>query len=243
MNSELLHVEILDNGISTTDAAQAIASNLHSELSAIVVVNSPATQAVATGHARAAQTFLKDLEASRKSVKQPILELGRKIDALADELAAPVKEQMNRVGQMVAKFQTAEAMRVEQERKEREKAEAAAMEAARKAAEEAYKAAEAMKDESGLQGAINAEVEALLKRKEMYATLTAPQPSAIKAKGSVTKKILKYEVTDLAAAYAAAPHLFSIEIKPSAVNATCTVNSKIAGIRFWEELVSSFKSL
>jgi hypothetical protein len=241
MTTELIHVELLDNGISTTDEAQIIASNLQNELAAIVVVNSPPTQAAATAIAVQAQGFLKQLEASRKSVKQPILEIGRKIDALADELAAPVKEQMQRVGGMVAKFQECERVRVEQERIERQKREHEAMEAARKAAEAERKAAEAMKDEASLAAAVKAEADAKQKEAEMYAELTKPQPAAVKATGSVTKKVLKYEVTDLAAAYAAAPHLFSVEIKPSAVNATCHADTKIPGLKFWEELQTTFR--
>jgi hypothetical protein len=75
----------------------------------------------------------------------------------------------------------------------------------------------------------------------MYATLTAPAPAPVKAAGSVTKKVLRYEVTDIKAAYAAAPHLFSVEIKASAVNATCNADSKIPGMKFWEELQTTFR--
>jgi hypothetical protein len=241
MSTELLHVEILSKVIGTTDEAQILASNLHNELAEVVVVDSPATQAVATDKARNAQGFLKQLEASRKEVKAPIIEIGRKIDELAKELAGPVEAEMKRVGTLVAKFQQAEAVRVEAERRERQRAEAEAMEAARKAAEAERRAAEAMKDEAGLQAAIKAEAEAKQKEADMYRTLTAPAPAPIKAEGSVTKKVLRYEVTDIAAAFNAAPHLFTVEIKPSAVNATCNINTKIPGIRFWEELTTSFR--
>jgi len=241
--TEMISIHMNETGLSTTDEAKEIASNLYSELSAICTVNSATTQAVATGHARAAQTFLKDLESSRKAVKAPVIEIGRRIDALADELAAPVKAEMNRVGQMVAKFQSAEAVRVEQERKEREKKEREAMEAVRLAAEAERKAAEAMKDEAGLAKAVEAEAEAKRKETEMYATLTAPQPAAVKAKGSVTKKVLRWEVTDIAALYKAAPHLCRIEPNAAAIKATCNASSSIAGLRLWEELDTNFRSL
>lgn len=241
MSTELIHVELLDNGISTTDEAQVIASNLQNELAEVKAVVCPATQAVAVAKARDAQAFLKQVEACRKDVKAPVLAYGKRIDELADELAAPVKAEMNRVGAMVAKFQQAEAVRVEQERIERQKREAAAMEAARKAAEAERKAAEAMQNEADLAKAVEAEAEAKRKEAEMYATLTAPAPAPVKAAGSVTKKVLRYEVTDIKAAFAAAPHLFSVEIKASAVNATCNADSKIPGMKFWEELTTSFR--
>jgi hypothetical protein len=241
MSTELIHVELLDNGINTTDEAQIIASNLQNELAEVKAVVCPATQAVAVAKARDAQAFLKQVEACRKDVKAPVLAYGKRIDELADELAAPVKAEMNRVGAMVAKFQQAEAVRVEQERIERKKREAEAMEAARKAAEAERKAAEAMKDEADLARAVEAEAEAKQKEAEMYATLTAPAPAPIKAAGSVTKKVLRYEVTDIKAAFAAAPHLFSVEVKPSAVNATCNESTVIPGMKFWCELTTSFR--
>lgn len=241
MSTELLHVDITENGISTTDDAQSIASNLHSELAAVTLVNSPATQAIATEHARNAQAFLKQLEASRKDVKAPILELGRKIDKLADELAAPVAEQMKRVGGMVAKYQTAEAARVEKERREREASERAAIAAKFEADRIAEQAENKMQTDADLAAAVKAAEEAKAKEAEMYRTLTAPVPVANKAAGAVTKKVLRYQVLDIAAAYAAAPNLFTVEIKPSAVNATCNEDTKIAGMRFWTELATSFR--
>lgn len=242
MTTELIKVELAETFIGSTDEAMEIASNLHTSLTEIVVVNSPATQANATAIAVSAQGFLKRLEASRKDVKAPILAIGKKIDALADELAAPVKAEMNRVGQMVAKFQQAEAIRVEQERKEREKAEREAMDLARLAAEEARQAADKITTESDMTKAIEAEETAKQLEAEMYSTLTAPQPKAIKAEGSVVKKVLKYEVLDITAAFKAAPHLFKVEIKPSAVNSTCTKDTVIPGMRFWEEIGASFRS-
>jgi hypothetical protein len=242
MTTELIHVELLDNGISTTDEAQVIASNLHNELAEIKIVDSPSSQSVATERAVNAQSFLKRLEKSRKDVKAPILEFGRKIDALAEELAAPVTAEMKRVGSLVAKFQTAEAIRVERERAEREKREREAMEAARLAAEAERKAAEAMKDEATLAAAVKAEADAKQKEAEMYQTLTAPAPAPVKASGSVTKKVLRWEVTDIHALYKAAPHLVKLEPNVMAIKSTCTATQNIAGLRLWEELDTNFRS-
>ena len=240
--TELLEVRLIDNGINTTPEALEIASNLHTELTAIVVVNSPATQAAAVAVAVQAQRFLKDVEASRKAVKEPVIEVGRKIDALAKELSEPVTAEMKRVGLMVAKFQQIEADRVRKEQQERAEAERKAMQAKFEAEEAARKAAAAMETEADLNAAIAAEAEAKRKQEQMYAQLTAPAPAPVKASGSINRQVLKYEVTDIAAAYAAAPHLFTLEISPSAVKATCNANSKVPGIRFWMENATSFKS-
>jgi hypothetical protein len=116
------------------------------------------------------------------------------------------------------------------------------MEAARKAAEAERRAAEQMQNEADLAKAVEAEAEAKRKEAEMYAELTKPQPSAVKATGSVTRRVLRYEILDLKALYAAAPHLCTLEISPAAIKATCNVNTKLPGIRFFEELASSFRA-
>ena len=243
MSAELISVEIQENGIFTTDEAQVVASNLSSELMSVKVVNSPETQAVATEIAVKAQKFIKEVEACRKSVKAPVIELGKRIDKLADELSAPVKEEMQRVGTMVAKFQTAEAARVAKEQQERRMLEIQAMSAKFEADKKAAEAAAGMQTEAELQAAVAAETEAKRKEKEMYDTLTAPAPAAIKASGSVTKQVLRYEILDQALAFHHAPHLFKVEIKPSAVNATCNADTKIPGMLFWTEAATSFRGV
>jgi hypothetical protein len=241
MLTELFRADLIDNGISTTPEAMELASNLHSELSVITIVNTPQTQALATEAGRNAQGFLKTLEASRKYTKQPVLDIGRKIDALADELAAPVKEEMNRVGQLVARFQTAEAARVKAEADAKAKADREAMEA-KFAADRAAEIAEGkIQTDDDLQKAIALEAEAKARQVAMYHQITKPAPAAIKAAGSVTKKVLRFEVTDMKAAYAARPELFTVEPKLSAINATCTEDSKVPGMRFWSELSTSFR--
>lgn len=240
--TELITVDIVDQGIRTTDEARSLAYNLEQSLSAITVVDSPATQAAATDTARDAQAFLKRLEASRKAVKAPVLEIGRKIDDLATELASPVKTEMNRVGQMVAKFQTAEAMRVEKERREREERERAAMQAKIEADRKAREAEMKMASDADLEKALEAEQEAKRKEAAMYAELTKPQPTAVKATGAVTRKVLRYEVTDIHALYLAAPHLVKMEPNIMAIKSTCKPTDTIPGLKLWEELDTNFRS-
>jgi hypothetical protein len=239
--TDLIKVEISGETIAITDEAKVLASNLWNELAAITVVNSPATQSVATDHARNAQTFLKQLEACRKSVKAPVLELGKRIDTLADELAAPVKEQMNRVGAMVAKFQTAEAARVAEEQRQKRIAEQAAIKAKFEADRLAREAEAKLNTEADLAKALEAEEEAKRKEAAMYAELTKAAPAPVKATGSVTKKVLKWEITDKTALYAAAPHLFKLEENITAIKTCCNETTKLPGIRFWTELDTSFR--
>ena len=239
---ELITVLVTENGIFTTEEAQSQSYALSNELVEITVVNSPETQEAATKVAVAGQAFVKEVEASRKAVKAPVLELAKRIDTLADELSAPVKGEMVRVGALVAKFQQAEAERVKREREDREKKELAAMEAARLAAQKEREAVAAMNDEASLAKAVAAEEEAKRKEKEMYATLTAPAPAAIKAKGSATRTVLKFEVTDIHALYAANRALVKLEPNTAAIKAICVAGQEIPGLKVWEEQATSFRA-
>lgn len=240
--NEMLEVRLIDNGVSVTGEAQILASNLCDELAAVVSVNSPAAQFAAVAVAQQAQRFLKDVEYGRKAVKAPVLEISRKIDALADELSATVAAEMKRVGTLVANFQRAEQVRVAEEKRVKDAADRAAIEAKFAADEAARKAAASMTTEADLTAAIAAEAAAEAAKKAMYDELTKAAPAPVKASGSINRTVLRYEVLDQAAALAAAPHLFKIEISPSAVKATCNADSKIAGMKFWTENATSFKS-
>jgi colicin import membrane protein len=54
---------------------------------------------------REAKTLLKSIETARKSAKEPVLELGRQIDKLAETLVADVKDEEMRVARAIGDFQ------------------------------------------------------------------------------------------------------------------------------------------
>jgi colicin import membrane protein len=54
---------------------------------------------------REAKTLLKSIEAARKAAKEPVLELGRDIDKLAETLVADVKDEEMRVARAIGDFQ------------------------------------------------------------------------------------------------------------------------------------------
>lgn len=86
----------------------------------------------------------REVEKARKEIKAPVIELGRKIDAAAEEFTASVRREIARVGPMLLSFDLEQArIRAEKERKAREEAERA--ERARREAEaaEARRVAEA----------------------------------------------------------------------------------------------------
>ena len=240
--TDLIQVNTEGCSIATTPEAMEVASNLHTELQEIKTVPDAAAQVMATERAVNAQRFLKQLEANRKDVKAPVIELGKRIDALAAELSAPVRTEMERVGKLVAGFQQAEAIRVATEKQLRDDMERRAIEAKFDADALAKTAAAGVQTEADLAKAIEAEVIARQAEKDMYAQLTAPTPTVQKASGSVTKKVLKFEVTDIVALFRAAPHLVKLEPNVTAIKSTCTPATNLPGIRLWEETETSFRT-
>lgn len=67
--------------------------------------------------------FLDELETQRKSLKEPILEAGRKLDDFFKRMAAPVIEARSAANQCVAEWDVEKRRRIEFERRSREKEE------------------------------------------------------------------------------------------------------------------------
>ena len=81
--------------------------------------------------AAAALTKIKSLtrtvEDSRKEVKAPVLEVGRRIDATAKDYLAPLEAEAKRLSVIVGAYQEAARRKAEKEREEAAKAQAAAL--------------------------------------------------------------------------------------------------------------------
>lgn len=172
----------------------------------------------------------KAVEASRKAVKAPVLDLGRSIDAAAETFLASVKTESERLTKLATAWEaeqrriSAEAERqrqeeeakakraelerlraLEWERQQAEKAAAAARsEEERLAAEERRKQAEASAAAVTEQAAV----------REASAPVVVAAP---KTAGTVVRESWTFEVLDLKAFAAAHPELVEITVKRSAV--------------------------
>jgi len=159
---------------------------------------------------RVRQVELQRLERERQAAEQLAREEADRI-RLAGEQAE--REAAAREAQITNEADLAKAVEQEAARK----AESARQQAlADAAAEEARKASEASQ-----------------------AALRAPLPEARKIGGMPVQKKLRFEVTDIHALYKARPELVKLEVKPSAILATCFASQLIPGLKLWEEEVAS----
>lgn len=163
---------------------------------------------------------LKAMENARKTVKAPVLELGKRIDALAKEWATEIDAEKKRISRVLGDYQFAE-------RGKKEDAE----QAAREAEWEARRKAKAALAEGDVEGAEAAADEIA----KSHAIVSAAYHQIA---GTAVRKTYQFEVTDIDALFKAAPHLCKIEPDNAAIRAAIKINQNIAGLRIWKEAKS-----
>ncbi len=195
----------------------------------IKVVDSDSSTEVARHSLKNLASFRQVLEKTRKEVKEPVLELGRKIDERAREFGAEVLGEESRVSGLISDYarememrrrqaeEDAKRLADEAERKEREAEEARIAaeqlemqrfqemeDGKRKAAEKLR--LEALRATQAAEAAERAEEEA--RKKAMAASM-----AAMAAPVQGTKAQLDYEIEDIARLYSAAPQLVTLTPK------------------------------
>jgi hypothetical protein len=73
-------------------------------------------------------SLVRSVESSRKEVKAPVLEVGKRIDSVAKEYLAPLESEKSRLETLVGSYQEAARRKAEKEREEAAKEQAAALE-------------------------------------------------------------------------------------------------------------------
>lgn len=223
------------------------------------------TQAEVTNAVREIKRLLKEVEDGRKTVKAPVLDIGRKIDGAAEEFCQPLIVEEKRLTALLTTYQVeqqrlareAEAKRQaelarqqEEERKKREEIERQAREAeiARLAAERAEREAKTAEDRAKAQEASRKAMEeaaalAAQKEKEAEAArlqqaefLRAPSPAAPKAAGTAVSQPWVFEVLDIKALHAARPELVDLVVRRNDITTRIRQGERdIPGLRIYQD--------
>ena len=190
------------------------------------------TSVVDLDEAAAALTTIKSLtrcvDDSRKEVKAPVLEVGKRIDTVAKDYLAPLEAEAKRLSVIVGSYQEAARRKAEREREEAATAQAAALaEMQRKQAEAAAAGDAAAADAARAEAA----------DKIAESQLAVIQAEGAKVDGIVTRSIWKFEVTDIGSLFAARPELVLLSPNNAAIRAVVKAeNGKaIPGLRIWQE--------
>lgn len=172
--------------------------------------------------------LVRSVEASRKDVKAPVLDVGRRIDMVAKEYLEPLETEKKRLETIVGAYQEAARRKAEKERAEAAAAQAAAI------AEMQAKQAEAL--EAGDEEAADAA------RAEAADKIAESQLKVIEKEGPrldniTTRTSWKFEVTDIMALFKARPELVLMSPNNAAIRAVVKAeNGKpTPGLRIWQE--------
>lgn len=224
MNSDIINLtNISDAQISIPQNVFDKKFELLGYSSTITVVRSFEEQESATQALNSISKLLKDVEAARKAVKSPVLELGKKIDELAKNFSGELESEKNRISRLIGSYVAEqERKRLEEERRLREEAE-------RKAQEEVKAKGEEPSPSPPQVQTVSVSVNPILQRR--------------KVAGQRIIKVRKFEITDVALLLKSHPELFSpneakirefirdIELEPGEVDNGETV----AGLKLWDE--------
>ena len=199
---------------------------------AVKPIDSPENCARKEEFLREMQDFKRTVESMRKEAKKPVLKIGKDIDALADNLAAPLNEHIQRISRACGAYRAEQERKAEAERRAREEEIRKAQEEIRlkaeaeqrRIAEEQRKADEAARAaKSELDRAKAAAEQARLaeeqaksaKAAEMEAKAAVaqivPVAAQVERKGTILTRKVEFVVTNVYALAAARPDLVKIE--------------------------------
>lgn len=214
------------------------------------------------------KSFTGLIEATRKEVKAPVLDIGKKIDAVSASLTLDLQAEYDRISRLLGAYQAEErrkqeeaAQRAREEeqrliREAQEKQRAIDEEAQRKAAELEAKAANARteanaakyqaeadavraKAEQDQRAAADKTADAIVETRVSVETASAPRPTGLAVRGEI-----KFEVTNIQALYDAAPAFVILEPNNAAIKAALKAmpeGQSLPGVKHWTEQKASIR--
>lgn len=186
------------------------------------------------------KALAKLVEAGRSDAKAPVIALGKAIDGLASELTDEVNAEARRLGLIIGTYQTEQRRLHEARVRAAWQAEQDILLAARAAAYAAEQAAAAAEAAGKPAPVVTVEV-VETKAFEAVAVVRAAVAVAPTLAGTATRRVLQFEVTDAAAAYAAQPAMFTLTPNITAIKAILKSqpNLIVPGLMHWVESVAS----
>lgn len=184
---------------------------------------------------RLVSAICKEVEAGRVEVGKPVLELTRKINALAKEFTQDLSDEKVRLERILGEYQAAERRLADEARRV---AQAEADRLAREAQRAAY-ASEAATNQAEAER--TQQVAAQAETKAIEARVAAAEIAPTKPEGVAVRTNWKFEVVDINALFKARPDLCVIEANNAGIRAQIPHNQSIPGLRIWQEAKASVR--
>lgn len=243
--------------VEVTETATAMKERLLKEAGEIQNVSDDFTCEVAVDAVRDMKNALAVVEESRKAIKAPILDIGRRIDTTAQHYSRELAFEASRVNKLVSDFHAAqkrkqeEAERLRQaELKRIDDARKAAEDKARRESEEEMKASRTIAQATVIQETTQAKLATIadtaLALQQTAAAIAAPAP--VRIEGTITKQVWRFEVIDLNALIdedvANEKRHGLVRYEPNAANINAAIRGgmrECAGVRIWSEVVTEVR--
>lgn len=239
-DSLLITPALGEAAVTAADAARLDRDELVARSQSITTVTDRLDADHATAFLRDAKAYLTGIEAARTRAKAPVLEIGKRIDALAKDLVAQVQTEQARISRVLGAFELEEKRKAEEARwLAEEEARRVADKALREAAAARSAAPDALTADRAAD-AVNAQaVEQIVALKQQAAN-AAPARQA----GTAVREDVVFEVQDIRALYAAHPELVTLEPNGTAIRAILRANPnlQVPGLRHWREAKLNIRS-
>jgi len=202
-NKPLIAVEEFEKlkPVSLTAEFHLLKSQALEEAKAVVTVGDAESQAVATAATSTVKGILKQIEASRKAVGNPVLTLTREINEIAKQASVDLAAEQVRLELLLSAHYRAEAKLAKEEEEMRQR-----FEAKRQArlAEQAKQATTTQEQEK-------------IEAKAATPVAVAPVQAPPKAEKMTVKKTWKFNLNDIKALHNARPELVKMEENTAAI--------------------------
>ena len=219
--------------VTSADAARVERDELLHQAALVVQVADRIDADDATTVLRGLKAFETTIEQARTQAKAPVLEIGRKIDALSKQLVDQVKAETGRISRVLGTYELEEKRKAEAARYAAEQeASRIAEEARRKTIEVRAAAPDALAADRASDRVTEKAVEQIVALKQ-----AAAQSMPTRQAGTTVREDVCFEVFDLVALHKSSPELVVLEPNGTAIRAILRANPnlQIPGLRHWRE--------
>lgn len=219
--------------VTSADAARIERDELLHQAALVVQVADRIDADDATTVLRGLKAFETTIEQARTQAKAPVLEIGRKIDALSKQLVDQVKAETGRISRVLGAYELEEKRKAEAARYAAEQeASRIAEEARRKTIEVRAAAPDALAADRASDRVTEKAVEQIVALKQ-----AAAQSMPTRQAGTTVREDVCFEVFDLVALHKSSPELVVLEPNGTAIRAILRANPnlQIPGLRHWRE--------
>ena len=241
MNETALIISDIDNAkVWLATDANARKEKILALSKTVTAVTNSTEDGFATQRRRDIKRLLAEVETTRKAIKQPVLNLGKRIDQIAADYLQALIDEESRIARLSGAWTAAEQRKVDEENERLAAAQRKAQQDAAEALAEQERLANLAKPSPKKEIAAEVAVQAA---QEKVIQAQAAAPAFIpKVSGKVVKREVMFEITDAAALYAVRPEFFTLEPRRSAIKASINKDTRLPGLKCWEAVSTSVRT-